>query len=77
MSCYEIQLAGHLDHRWEALFEDFSIEHLTTPAGEAITALRGAAVDQAALYGLLGRLRDLGANLISVQTLPEPGAAEK
>jgi len=59
--CYEIRLHGRLDPRWSTSFEAMS---LTT--GEGFTLLRGPVVDQAALHGLLHRLRDIGVPLISV-----------
>jgi hypothetical protein len=60
---YEIRLQGRLDDRWAAWFDGLTIESL--PNG--ITVLRGHIVDQAALHGVLARLRDLGIPLISVQ----------
>ena len=59
----EIRISGHLDEQWAAWLEGFSFEHL--PADE--TLLKGAVPDQAALYGLIAKLRDLGVRLVSVQ----------
>ena len=59
---YEIRLDGHLDERWTAWFDGMSVE----PEPGGVTVLRGAVADQAALHGLLARLRDLGVPLISV-----------
>ena len=59
---YEIRLQGHLDERWAPWFDDMSLD--TEPGG--VTVLRGRVADQAALHGLLARLRDLGVPLISV-----------
>jgi hypothetical protein len=59
---YEIRLQGHLDPRWAARLEVSSISH----DNEGTTALRVAAVDQAALHGVLHKIRDLGLPLISV-----------
>ena len=59
---YEIRLQGHLDERWTLWFDGMSID--TEPGG--VTVLRGRVADQAALHGLLARLRDLGVPLISV-----------
>ena len=67
---YEIRIQGHLAARWSAWFDGLS---LTTGAG-GTTTLRGPVTDQAALHGLLQRLRDLGLPLISV-TPVEPAAA--
>ena len=58
---YEIRVAGHLSENWAARFEGLSMRH--EPEGE--TALSGM-LDQAALHGVLVRIRDLGLNLISV-----------
>ena len=58
---YEIRVAGHLSANWAARFEGLSIRH--EPEGE--TVLSGK-LDQAALHGVLVRIRDLGLNLISV-----------
>jgi hypothetical protein len=68
-SWYEIRLQGRLDPRWSVWFDG-----LTLNAGaDGTTTLRGAVVDQAALHGLLQRLRDLGLPLISVtQVEPDP-----
>ncbi len=59
---YEIRIKGHLGHEWTDWFE-----HLTvTQEANGDTLLTGPVVDQAALYGLLKRVRDLGMPLISV-----------
>ena len=67
MTIYNIRLKGHLDRRWEAIFDGFTITHRMTAGEQPITIMTGQAADQSALYGILGRLRDLGAYLISVQ----------
>jgi hypothetical protein len=61
-SRYEIRLQGRLDERWTTWFDDMTI--IAEPDG--VTVLRGSVADQAALHGLLARLRDLGLPLISV-----------
>jgi hypothetical protein len=67
---YEIRLKGHLEHRWASWFDGLDLT--TEPDGT--TALRGPVVDQAALHGLLYRVRDAGLPLISVTRIdaPEP-----
>jgi hypothetical protein len=59
---YEIRVKGHLDARWVDRFEGMSFTHETD--GTAI--LTGPVVDQAALHGLLRKVRDLGLLLISI-----------
>lgn len=60
--CYEIRLKGYLDARWADQFEHMSFIH----ASDGTTILSGPVVDQAALYGLLRKIRDLGLPLLSV-----------
>jgi hypothetical protein len=59
---YEIRLKGHLDHRWADRFEDMIFTH----ESDGTTILSGPVVDQAALHGLLKKVRDLGLTLISI-----------
>jgi hypothetical protein len=66
---YEIRLKGHLDNRWSAWFEGLTI----TLEKDGDTLLTGLVVDQAALHGLLKKVRDLGMPLVSVSPL-EPGS---
>ncbi len=58
---YEIRLKGHLDERWAERFEGLHFSH-----DDGTTMLSGPVVDQAALYGVLRKVRDLGLPLISV-----------
>ena len=58
-----IRVHGHLDQRWSAWFDGMAIIH--EPNGTS--CLAGIVADQAALYGLLGKARDLGLMLISVE----------
>ena len=58
---YEIRVAGHLSENWAARFEGLSMRH--EPEGE--TVLSGS-LDQAALHGVLVKIRNLGLNLISI-----------
>lgn len=59
---YELRVEGHLDARWAAWFDGLTLTHET----DGTTNLRGPVVDQAALHGLLQKIRDLGVPLISV-----------
>ncbi len=59
---YEIRLKGHLDDRWAEWFEGLTI----TLEENGETFLTGPVVDQAALHGLLKKVRDLGIPLLSV-----------
>jgi RimJ/RimL family protein N-acetyltransferase len=64
---YELRVEGHLDHHWAEVLDGFSLHH----EADGTSALTGPVVDQAQLHGLLGRVRDLGAALLSVQALPD------
>ncbi len=66
--CYEIRLKGHLDDRWAEWFEGLTI----TLEEDGDTLLTGPVIDQAALHGLLKKVRDLGLPLLSVSPV-EPG----
>lgn len=59
---YEIKIKGHLDQRWSEWFADLTLTHLEGNE----TVLSGLLSDQAALHGLLERIRDLNLTLISV-----------
>ncbi|MEM7128833.1 MAG: hypothetical protein AAF702_21040 [Chloroflexota bacterium] len=65
---YQIRVQGHLDDQWQPWFEGLTI----TLEEEGTTLLTGPIVDQAALYGFLRKVRDLGLPLLFVNCL-EPG----
>lgn len=65
---YEIRLMGHLEARWGAWFDGMTVSH----AGDGTTVICGPIADQAALHGLLQRVRDLGLPLVSVRQLHTP-----
>ena len=59
---YEIRLKGHLEARWAAWFDGLNLTH----ESDGTTVIRGSVIDQAALHGLLSKVRDLGLPLIAV-----------
>ena len=67
---YEIRLKGHLAARWATWFDGLTLTHHS----DGTTIVHGQVADQAALYGLLQKMRDLGLPLLSVNYV-EPGAA--
>lgn len=69
---YEIRVAGHLAPRWAAWFDGLTV----TTDDDGTTVLRGPVIDQAALHGLLQKLRDVGIPLVSLhQVSPRPDNA--
>jgi len=60
---YEIQVKGYLDARWNELFEGMTIAWKNN-----VTTISGMVADQAALHGLLARVRDYGLVLISIKS---------
>ena len=60
---YGIRIGGHLDERWSAWFDGLDV----TPESEGTTRLSGVVPDQAALHGVLTKVRDLGLVLVSVE----------
>ena len=69
---YEIRVKGNLDLRWSDWFDGFSIRHV----GEDETLLIGSVADQAALHGVLHKIRDLGLPLLTLQRLEEEGGED-
>jgi hypothetical protein len=65
---YQIRIKGHLGHQWTDWFGGMTI----TLEDNGETLLTGPVVDQAALYGLLKKVRDLGMPLVSIIYV-EPG----
>jgi len=60
---YEIQVKGYLDARWNELFDGMTIAWKNN-----VTTISGMVADQAALHGLLARVRDYGLVLISIKS---------
>ena len=65
MQRVEIRLKGQIDEHWSEWFEDLALTH--TASGD--TLLSGVVVDQAALHGLLAKMRDLGLSILSVSAV--------
>ena len=76
MSIYEIRVQGHLDQRWSGWFDGLTI----TYEGADVTMLRGPLVDEAALHGILIKVRDLTLPLLAVSRVaaqgPDPSSPE-
>lgn len=70
---YEIRVAGHLAAHWSSWFDGLTLH---TDA-DGVTVLRGPVVDQAALHGLLQKLRDVGIPLISLAQLPPDAPVDR
>lgn len=62
MNWYEIRVQGHLDQRWSAWFDCLTI----TYDADDNTVLRGPLIDEAALHGVLIKVRDLSLPLLAV-----------
>jgi hypothetical protein len=60
--CYRIRIQGRLERRWSAWFDGMTL----TPRDDGSTVLRGRVSDQAALHGLIQKVRDLGLTLLEV-----------
>ncbi|HEX2576828.1 MAG TPA: hypothetical protein VHK88_10810 [Aquihabitans sp.] len=68
VECYEIRVSGRLSSRWGTWFDGLTL----TNEDDGTTVLSGPVVDQAALHGLLQKLRDLGLTLLAL-TRTAPG----
>ena len=69
---YRIRICDHLDPLWSDWFDGLAIaQH-----ADGTTTLTGQVIDQAELFGLLARLRDLGATLLAVEFLTEPDSSD-
>ena len=64
---YRIRIRDHLDPLWSAWFDGLAIYQ----QADGTTTLTGPVIDQAELFGLLARLRDLGATLLAVEPLAD------
>jgi hypothetical protein len=69
---YEFRVKGHLGSRWVAWFDGLNL----TDEDDGTTVIRGPVVDQAALHGVLQKLRDVGLPLVSItEVLPDAPTA--
>jgi hypothetical protein len=67
---YELRIKGHLGSRWNDWFDHMTI----TAEADGETTLIGPIVDQAALHGVLTKIRDLGLQLLSVTRIDTPAS---
>jgi hypothetical protein len=68
---FAVRIQGHLPPRWSAWFEEMTV----SLEEDGVTLLMGPVIDQAALHGLLSKVRDLGLHLISITRIecePKP-----
>ena len=66
---YQIKVAGQLPEHWSDWFNDLAITRGAASDGVPITTLTGPVADQAALHGILNKIRDLNVKLISVNQI--------
>ena len=69
MYTYEIRVQGQLDQHWSAWFNGLAISY----DADGNTVLRGPLVDEAALHGVLSKVRDLALPLLAVNRVAESG----
>ena len=67
MPIYEIRVQGRLDQRWSSWFDGLTLSY----DGDDITVLRGTLVDEAALHGVLIKVRDLALPLLAVSRVQD------
>lgn len=70
---YQLRVDGHLDDHWSAWFGGLTLTH----ENDGTTSLSGLVPDQAALHGLLMKVRDLGIALISVEVIDPPAKSSR
>jgi hypothetical protein len=73
VTVYHIRVEGNLDRKWSDWFDGFTIE----PQADNETLLAGSVSDQAALHGLLHKIRDLGLPLLEVRRMEAPLPSEE
>ena len=72
MQFVTIKIKGEMDESWSEWFEGFELTYSETDE----TVLTGLVTDQAAFYGLIGKLRDLGLQLLAVHSVEQPEPVE-
>jgi hypothetical protein len=70
---YQIRTQGHISDRWTEWFEGYDLRH----EADGTTLIECPALDQAALHGVLAKVRDLGLPLISVTQTHDPSPYER
>jgi hypothetical protein len=73
---YEIRVSGRLNPEWAEWFGNLALRVEYSGEGASYSILSGPVADQAALFGILNRIRDLGLRLISVNLLAPDTAYE-
>ena len=68
---YEIRVEGHLGGSWSDWFEGLSIRSAANDEGELVHTVLSGPMDQAALHGVLIKIRDLGIPLVAVNRVNE------
>jgi hypothetical protein len=66
---HEIRVQGHLDQRWTDWLDGMTVSHQS----DGTTTLTGPLADQAALHGVLNRIRDLALPIVSVRRISPDG----
>ena len=74
---YEIRVKGHLSQRWSEWFDGMTIEFELEGGVKPVSTLTGLLADQSALYGVLGKIRNLGLKLLSVECVNPGPEVEK
>jgi hypothetical protein len=65
---YEIRIEGHLGEHWSTWFDGLAL----VSENDGTTTLHGVVADQAELHGLLAKVRNIGASLVSVTSVEAP-----
>jgi hypothetical protein len=72
-AAYQIQIRGQLDGSWSDWFNAMTVSVEKSGDHPAVTTLTGIITDQAALHGILSRIRDLGLPLLLVRRMGDAG----